>query len=1103
MSNSFFKVIELICDITIKNKEFINKLVEKIIDLFIDFIKSAKLNQDDKNIISHIIIFKKVTFQYNKFFGIYKTNNDNIISNFTLLILQIFSYLFSECKNWNKLKDNNFEEKENFEDGIGNNLAFGKFREFPYEENKKKIINENEKDFGREQEKTTENFFDVFFEEFLRQILKMENSDNINLIFYLLLKQINSLKFDSEFSICLNLINKFVLVFMNVINSKSTDFLIKKYFLVLLNNLITENLKEFEKMKDFKFCLKSNENEDDTNYSNNYITNVNSNGNSNTNFKEKAICNCFNCEFFVNKDLNCFDFKCVLCKLKTNFVLQIDDGEINIENNINNYDIDIDIDVQHDNDYYKKIINNKKNNNNLVNGIDYGNICGFCRMENFFENVNFPKLCFDLDLIINENNNNIDNNKNKINKNKNIINNNDNDNDTLSNENINEQKFESHINDENLNTKLTNKIINKNNQKENQKNKSNNKDLNFNNNNNGKYHNINKKLTLKEKFIQFQEKLFNKGNLYIQLKLLNFIKKIQLNNSLEISYEKNFEIFLQILLNENLNGNLKLNFSSISKNNDNINIKNNKDDKKYKTSLKKFFKEILIFYKNNKDKILYKIPELEIEENILKMYDFYIFYVNTLYAVNMNLFEIIYEETNPLKIRYHCLRTIKEYLIFEKTKFLFNNLSIDIYTILLNDSSLNIREIAVDIISLIFFYKKISLVKFFSILMQNLNENSFIIRKKIVKILLNLLQRKDSLDEITKKEDFLPYFYNSHIIFLDKINDNTESNKIKDLIIKFYSNIFLYNNNNKDKDKEKDKEKDNLYIYSNDNKNIVNNAIDKDVNIDIDYHNQNNSNFINESYNNSKEKERENLLYLTIKVFVDILNYINFPNNNNNYNNNSNKNRIKEMGIQLNDLNYKEKINNLFKYLNEEYLNTMSKNNKNYNNNNNNNINKTNIDSNGNINFTINKINGNKGEFNDIADFIFANYINEKPSITISLEKNQSEIDYNLLGALQLLKIFVTHFKIKSNLFFEILAFKLNENYNFLFDNKENKIRNIFLNDNQNEEFDNNVKMTICEILENMIKMHNFKLKSIFKIKESIEKLLMRKPCEVILPALE
>ena len=31
------------------------------------------------------------------------------------------------------------------------------------------------------------------------------------------------------------------------------------------------------------------------------------------------------------------------------------------------------------------------------------------------------------------------------------------------------------------------------------------------------------------------------------------------------------------------------------------------------------------------------------------------------------------------------------------------------------------------------------------------------------------------------------------------------------------------------------------------------------------------------------------------------------------------------------------------------------------------------------------------------------------------------------------------------------------------------------LNDNKNAEFDNYVKMNICEILENMIKMHNFK----------------------------
>ena len=78
------------------------------------------------------------------------------------------------------------------------------------------------------------------------------------------------------------------------------------------------------------------------------------------------------------------------------------------------------------------------------------------------------------------------------------------------------------------------------------------------------------------------------------------------------------------------------------------------------------------------------------------------------------------------------------------------------------------------------------------ILYENINESSFIIRKRIISTLADLISSDYILDidiSVTITNE-IEHFNNVNIIFLNKLTDNSESMKIKNIIIDYYYNIF-------------------------------------------------------------------------------------------------------------------------------------------------------------------------------------------------------------------------------------------------------------------------------------------------------------------------
>jgi hypothetical protein len=197
-----------------------------------------------------------------------------------------------------------------------------------------------------------------------------------------------------------------------------------------------------------------------------------------------------------------------------------------------------------------------------------------------------------------------------------------------------------------------------------------------------------------------------------------------------------------------------------------------------------FFKNV---YYNYKEKICNIFPDVYIDEKTLKFFYFISFYSHIILSGFTKMMEILFEEKNHFLLRYKCLKSLERFLIFEKEKVIFPNFQIEFIGSLLADSSYYIREYSLEVILKFYKFNKIDHGTLMYILYENLNEPSFLIRRRIVKSLIVLMKQEKSTPS--------DHFNNVNFIFLNKLIDNSESLKIKHTIIDFYSELFSVKKN--------------------------------------------------------------------------------------------------------------------------------------------------------------------------------------------------------------------------------------------------------------------------------------------------------------------
>ena len=271
--------------------------------------------------------------------------------------------------------------------------------------------------------------------------------------------------------------------------------------------------------------------------------------------------------------------------------------------------------------------------------------------------------------------------------------------------------------------------------------------------------NTNKDNELFDKCVFYQEMMYKKVFLFLKLNLLNFIyisNQIQTQEKNENIY-LSFKVFLRSLLQED-----KL------------------KDKNYIS----FIENLEQFFKVQKERVFNLHQDINIDEKTIQYFYFFHFYINFLFNGHWKILEILISDKSQFwQIKYQCMKILEKFIDIDKEANIFQNLSVSIVGPLLCDSSLNIREYSFELLFKLYQKKKIKRTDLIYILYNNINESSFIIRKRAIKALSNLVfyeKERDSLKSII-------------LIFLNKIYDNSESNKIKNIIYDFFVQIFKNN----------------------------------------------------------------------------------------------------------------------------------------------------------------------------------------------------------------------------------------------------------------------------------------------------------------------
>ena len=278
-------------------------------------------------------------------------------------------------------------------------------------------------------------------------------------------------------------------------------------------------------------------------------------------------------------------------------------------------------------------------------------------------------------------------------------------------------------------------------------------------NNNTNNNKNNKENELFDKCVFYQEMIYKKVFLFLKLNLLNFIyisNQVQTQDKSQNIF-LSFKVFLRSLLQEEQ---LK--------------------DKNYIT----FIENLEQFFKMQKERVFNLHQDINIDEKTIQYFYFFHFYINFLFNGHWKILEIlISEKSQHWQIKYQCMKILEKFIDIDKEANIFQNLSVSIVGPLLCDSSLNIREYSFELLFKLYQKKKIQRTDLIYILYNNINESSFIIRKRAIKALSNLVfyeKERDSLKSII-------------LIFLNKIYDNSESDKIKSIIYDFFVQLFKNN----------------------------------------------------------------------------------------------------------------------------------------------------------------------------------------------------------------------------------------------------------------------------------------------------------------------
>ena len=278
-------------------------------------------------------------------------------------------------------------------------------------------------------------------------------------------------------------------------------------------------------------------------------------------------------------------------------------------------------------------------------------------------------------------------------------------------------------------------------------------------NNNANNNKNSKENELFDKCVFYQEMMYKKVFLFLKLNLLNFIyisNQVQTQDKSQNIF-LSFKVFLRSLLQEEQ---LK--------------------DKNYIT----FIENLEQFFKMQKERVFNLHQDINIDEKTIQYFYFFHFYINFLFNGHWKILEIlISEKSQHWQIKYQCMKILEKFIDIDKEANIFQNLSVSIVGPLLCDSSLNIREYSFELLFKLYQKKKIQRTDLIYILYNNINESSFIIRKRAIKALSNLVfyeKERDSLKSII-------------LIFLNKIYDNSESDKIKSIIYDFFVQLFKNN----------------------------------------------------------------------------------------------------------------------------------------------------------------------------------------------------------------------------------------------------------------------------------------------------------------------
>ena len=276
------------------------------------------------------------------------------------------------------------------------------------------------------------------------------------------------------------------------------------------------------------------------------------------------------------------------------------------------------------------------------------------------------------------------------------------------------------------------------------------------------YNENNQENEIFDKCIFYQEMMYKKIFLFLKINLLNFI---YISNQVQTQDKNNninnsFKVFLRSLLQEE-----KL------------------KDKNYIS----FIENLEQFFNVQKERVFNLHQDINIDEKTIQYFYFFHFYINFLFNGHWKILEIlISEKSQNWKIKYQCMKILEKFIDIDKEANIFQNLAVKIIGPLLCDPSLNIREYSFELLFKLYQKKKIQRTDLIYILYNNINESSFIIRKRAIKALSNLVfyeKERDSLKSII-------------LIFLNKIYDNSESEKIKNIIYDFFIQIVRINKTN-------------------------------------------------------------------------------------------------------------------------------------------------------------------------------------------------------------------------------------------------------------------------------------------------------------------